>query len=395
MSEEEGSENILMDLMPLTVAYFLVNFGGWLWYALWGKYLVLDLGFSGSDLGLVMTLHNLFYALATLPSGKLADVMDSRWILFAGALIYAVGVFMLAFSRDFTLIALVCVLMGFGEGAFFTSATIYAVRRGGLGRAGMSYGFVSSAGLLGEVLGSLASGYLKESLGSKSLFLISFIVIVSTLLPIPLLRREHLTKLMRSKPASLIKILKDHSEFRLLAIGLIFHSIGFNAISSFFSVYAGELDLPDSGIGLVNFAWILSTFAMTMPWSFLADRFESRLILLSHVIFSSLSWLTFAHSWDFGSMIATAVVMGVVGSMDMPARRKLVAELERGYGVGTLIGSLDLITMLSAIPAPMIGGLIYQATGSRLVFWMASLINLLGIPFLLKICRISFARSDA
>ncbi len=384
-----------MDLLPLTIAYFLVNFGGWLWYALWGKYLVLDLGFSGGDLGLVMTFYNLFYALATLPSGRLADVIDSRRILFAGALIYAVGVFTLAFSRDFASIALVCILMGFGEGAFFTSATIYAVRRGGLGRAGMTYGFVFSAGLLGEVLGSLASGYLKESLGSRSLFLISFMVIISTLPLIPLLRREHLTKLVRSKPVSLIKILRDHSEFRLLALGLIFHSIGFNAVLSFFSVYAGELGLPDSGIGLVNFAWILSTFAMTMPWSFLADRLESRLILLSHVVCSSFSWLTYAHSWSFGSLIAAAVLMGLVGSMDMPARRKLVAELERGYGVGTLIGSLDLITMLSAIPAPMIGGLIYQATGSRLVFWMASLINIFGIPFLLKIGKINPARSDA
>lgn len=384
-----------MDLLPLAIAYFLVNFGGWLWYALWGKYFVLDLGFSGGDLGLIMTIYNLFYALVTLPSGRLADMIDSRKILFAGALTYAIGVFTLAFSKSLESMALVCILMGLGEGAFFTSATIYAVKRGGLGRAGMTYGFVFSAGLLGEVFGSLASGYLKEILGSRSLFMISFIVIISALPPIALLRREHLTRLVRSKPASLIKMLRNHLEFRLLAMGLIFHSIGFNAVLSFFSVYAGELGLPDSGIGLVNFAWIFSMFATTMPWSFLADKLESRLILLSHVIFSSFSWLTYAYSWSFESMILAAAVMGLVSSMDMPARRKLVAEIERGYGVGTLIGSLDLITMLSAIPAPMIGGLIYQAAGSRHVFWMATLVNLLGIPFLLKIGRVNLARSGA
>jgi len=55
---ERSIEGALVDLIPLTVAYFLVNFGGWLWYALWGKYLVLDLGFRGDDLGFFMMIYD-------------------------------------------------------------------------------------------------------------------------------------------------------------------------------------------------------------------------------------------------------------------------------------------------------------------------------------------------
>ncbi len=392
---ERSAEDALVDLIPLTIAYFLVNFGGWLWYALWGKYLVLDLGFRGDDLGFFMMIYNLFYALATLPSGRLADIIDSRKILFSGVLLYSVGVLLLAFSTGFSSISLVCALIGFGEGVFFTSATIYAVRRGGLSRAGMTYGFVFSMGLLGEVLGSFASGYAKETLGSRSLFILSFAIIASTLPLTFLLRRERLVRLVERKPANLLRILRDHPEFRLLALGLVFHSIGFNAIFSFFSVYAGELGLSDSEIGLVNFAWLLSTFLMTMPWSILADRVENRLILVGHLALSSASWLAYIHSWDFRTIILAAAFMGFVSSMDMPARRKLVAELERGYGIGVLIGSLDLITMLSAIPAPIFGGIIYQAMGSRIAFWIASIINLLGIPFLLRIGGASRGREYA
>ena len=391
---ERISKRALLDLFPLTVAYFLVNFGGWLWYTLWGKYLVLDLGFSGGDLGLFMMIYNLSYALATLPSGRLADVIDSRKILFAGALTYSIGVLILAYSTEFWLIAAVCFLMGLGEGAFFTSATVYAVRRGGLSRVGMTYGFVFSAGLLGEVFGSLVSGYLKEAFGSRTLFTVSSLIMFSTLIFVPMLKRERLPKYVERRPKALLRILRDHPGFRFLALGLVFHAIGFNAISPFFSVYAGELGLPDSSIGLVNFAWLLSTLSTTIPWSLLADRLESRLILIGHLALSFASWLSYAYSWDFMSLVAAAVFMGFVSSMDMPARRKLVAELERGYGIGTLIGSLDLITMLSAIPAPVLGGLLYQSVGLRYVFWIASTINLLGIPLLMKIKGSASARSN-
>ena len=74
-----------------------------------------------------------------------------------------------------------------------------------------------------------------------------------------------------------------------------------------------------------------------------------------------------------------------VSSMDMPARRKILAEIADGRGVGTIIASLDLITSTTSIPGPMIAGFLYSYVGVLGIFWIGSLINLVGALFLLKI----------
>ncbi|MCD6341521.1 MAG: MFS transporter [Thaumarchaeota archaeon] len=384
MSREDVKSSVLTTL-PLTVVYLLINFSAWLWYALFGKYLVLDLGFEGGALGAVMMLYNLSYAVSALPAGRFSDIIESKKILLAGILIYSVGIFFMSRSLNFPSMAVSCIIAGVGEGVFFTSATVYAVKKGGVRKVGMIYGFVLSSGLLGEVLGSLASGYTKEYFGGQALFLISCLIALATSPLILFLKELPKTNGSRSSSTGLIRLPRSHKGFRLLALGLIFHGIGFNMISPFISVHAGALGLNDKSIGFVNFTWLLSTMITTLLWSILADKIGGKLILAGHLIFSFASWATYAHSWNFATLIYAAVFLGIVSSMDMPSRRKLVAELESGQGIGVLIGSLDLLTMLSSIPAPMLGGAIYQAAGVVTLFWIASIINSIGVPFLLKV----------
>jgi len=384
---KETTKSLILTTLPLTAAYLFICFSIWLWYSLFGKYLILDLGFRGEELGAAMMLYNLSYALSTLPSGRLSDVIDVRKILLAGIVAYALGILLMAYSATFLLIGVACVIAGLGEGTFFTSATVYAVKRGGISRVGMVYGFVMSTGLLGEVLGALASGYVKEYLGVQMLFILSAL---TALIATPFLLALKSLQSRRSdsrKQSSfnVLKLLKEHKNFRLMAVGLIFHAIGYNMTASFISVHAGELGLADSEIGFVNFTWLASMTATTMPWSFLTDRIGGKIILAGHVLFSSISWMAYASTWNFAAIVCAAIFMGVVASMDMPARRKLLAELESGQGIGTLIGSLDMLTMLSSIPAPILGGIIYQLSNLQALFLAASAVNLIGVPLLLRV----------
>jgi len=382
---KEAAKNLILTTLPLTASYLLISFSMWLWYSLFGKYLVLDLGFRGEELGVAMMLYNLSYALSTLPSGRLSDLIDARKILSAGVAVYALGILLMAYSKVLPLIGVACVVAGLGEGVFFTSATVYAVKRGGVSRVGTIYGFVFSTGLLGEVLGALASGYVKEYLGVQMLFILSALTALIAA-PFPLLLKGlQVGEGGSSSSFNLINLLKRHRGFRLMAVGLIFHGIGYNMIASFISVHAGELGLADTEIGLVNFTWLASMTATAMPWSVLTDRIGSKMILLGHVLFSSISWMAYATAWSLVGIICAAVFMGFVAAMDMPARRKLLAELESGEGIGALIGSLDMLTMLSSIPAPILGGMIYQASNLQILFLTASAVNLLGVPLLLRV----------
>jgi len=104
-----------------------------------------------------------------------------------------------------------------------------------------------------------------------------------------------------------------------------------------------------------------------------------------HLITSFASWMFYAYSWSPVVIMISAILMGIVSSMDMPARRKILAEIADGRGVGTTIASLDLITSMTSIPGPMIAGFLYNYVGVLGIFWIGSLINLVGALFLLKI----------
>lgn len=383
----ESFENLVALTIPVAVLHLLLNFSGWLWYTLLSKYLIVDLGFSGNELGLVMTLYNLSFAVSVLPAGILSDVIMSRRVLMVGALACAFGTLIMAFSRDVVAMSLACLIIGVGDAFTLTAITVHTVKSGGVRHLATLYGFVLWAGTIGELLGSFMSGYVKEYFGSQVLFVLSSI---TSLFPLPVLllvrerpREERPAKLI--SPANPLKLLRFHDILRLLMLGLIFHSVGYQMFFPFISVHASFAGLADREIGMINSAILFSTFLVTLPCGILADKIGSKLMLLGHVLLSSASWMLYGLSSDLASVFLAAAFLGAVNAMDYPSRRRLLVEASGEEAVGTLIGTLDFFITLFSIPGPIIGGALYELIGLSGVFWIASLINLASIPFLLRI----------
>ncbi|MDW8021998.1 MAG: MFS transporter, partial [Nitrososphaerota archaeon] len=349
MSREEF-ESLIAFTVPMAALYFLISLGGWLWFTLFGKYLIMDLGFSGEELGFVIMAYNLFFAISTFPAGILSDTIESRKILFSGIAICSLGVLIMAFSLSAVTMAIACAIVGIGEGLSFTSITVHTIKSGGVRRIGTLYGFVLWVGSLGEILGSIMSGYVKEYLGSQSLFLLSSAISVSSL-PLLALVKERPRRRRSIEPlTNPFRLLRSHNPLRLMTLGLVFHTIGYSMLFPFISVHAGLIGLADREIGIINFAIFSSAFLTTLPWGILTDRIGSKSILVNHVFLSSISWITYALSGDLSSIILAAAFIGVVNSMDLPSRRRLLAETSGKEGIGTLIGTLEFFTMLSSIP---------------------------------------------
>lgn len=383
----ESFENLVALTIPIAAIYLLLNFSGWLWYTLLGKYLIVDLGFSGNELGLVITLYNLSFAVSTLPAGILSDVIMSRRVLVIGALACAFGTMIMAFSRNVAAMSLACLIIGVGDAFTLTAITVHTVKSGGVRHLATLYGFVLWAGSIGEFLGSFMSGYVKEYFGSQALFILSSITSLFSI-PVLLLVRERSREKYPTKSIPLVsslKLLRFHDILRLMMLGLIFHTIGYQMFFPFISVHASFAGLADREIGVMNFAILFSTFLATLPCGILADKIGSKPMLLSHVLLSSVSWMLYGLSNDLSSVFLAAIFLGAVNAMDYPARRRLLVEASGEEAIGALIGILDFFITLSSIPGPMISGAIYELTGLSGIFWIASLINLASIPFLLKI----------
>ena len=368
-----------------TLAYLLAECSTWLWYSLFGKYLIKDLMLSGEVLGVIMTLYNLSYAVSVLPAGRLSDRFGRRKVMAFGLILMGFSVIIMAYTRDPIILSVACFISGMGYGSFIVSVTAYTVEKGGVKRAGVVYGIALSGGLLGDVIGSFVGGSVKELFGSNILFLLSSIMSFLAIIPTILLKGDQSSTDSPGSSLSIKSLLVEDENFRSLSIGLIFHAMGFNILFPFISVHASNLGLSDYGIGIVNSTWTLSMVFTTVLWGILTDKIGGKGILTWHLITSFASWMFYAYSWNFAIIIVSAIFMGIVSSMDMPARRKILAEIANGRGVGAIIGSLDLITSTISIPGPMIAGILYNYVEVLGIFWIGSLINLIGVLFLLKI----------
>ncbi|RLG00811.1 MAG: hypothetical protein DRN49_02440 [Thaumarchaeota archaeon] len=368
-----------------TIAYFLVGCSVWLWYPLFGKYLIKDLMLSGETLGIIMTAYNLSFAISALPAGRLSDRFGRRRVMTLGLILMGLSAIIMAYTKDPIILSIACLIYGTGYGSFIVAVTAYTVEKGGVKRTGTVYGVALSGGLLGNVIGSFMGGSVKQLFGSEALFLLSSLISFSAIIPTIILKGDKSKTSSEESSLSVKTLLVKDRNFRYLSIGLIFHAMGYFMLFPFISVHASDLGLSDYGIGIVNSTWILSMVFTTVFWGILIDKFGGREILIWHLITSFPSWIIYVYSWDFAIIILSAVIMGIVSSMDMPARRKLLAEIAKGREVGAIIGSLDLVTNVVSIPGPMIAGILYNYVKVSGIFWIGSLINMIGVIFLLKV----------
>jgi MFS family permease len=134
--------------------------------------------------------------------------------------------------------------------------------------------------------------------------------------------------------------------------------------------------------------WNAGLALAQIPSGHMTDRFGARPLLLTHFVLSSFSWVFYALSWNLESGIATVFFFGIVGALDMPARRTIMIEYATAEnGKATIIGSLDAITGVVGIVGPLIGGILWAQIGYAAPFNLASFVNLFACVPLIAIMR--------
>ena len=141
--------------------------------------------------------------------------------------------------------------------------------------------------------------------------------------------------------------------------GLLVDSFGFNTV---------QLGLMSTLFGL---SWGLSQ----MPVGWLMDRFGRKPFLLLSQIASMAVMAGYFLSRDFAVFLLLQAVSGLGHAMWIPAQIAMVTERVPAERRSSAIGKLSTFPMLFGIPAPYIGGLIYEAFG----FGAPMLIRLLSL----------------
>jgi MFS family permease len=132
----------------------------------------LDLHFSDTQTGILLSAFFWTYACMQIPVGWLAERFGAHRVLAVGLTLWASATILVGFAHTFTALLLLRLLLGLGESAGFPCASkllASAVPPKGLGQAN---GIVAFAYLFGPAVGLYAGGWLMAQFGWRSAFFV-------------------------------------------------------------------------------------------------------------------------------------------------------------------------------------------------------------------------------
>lgn len=374
-------------------AMILANLGGNMYGPLMSLY-VRDLGASVEQIGLFFTLSSIIPLALQILGGYISDVLGRLRAIAIGSV---VGIFtyvalLLAPTWQWLLLAMAFAavtgsLVGPSFDAFIAENSSEENRARTFGVSQALFGIVG-------VAGPLAGGFLANSYGFKSMLLVAgFLYILATIIRVGMAR----VAARNSKEAHPAKLsfssLKDNlgTMFGLLAAGGVVtwilitdgvRDISFALSMNFLTVYMQDFaHLNLTQIGLTNSVFGLMAMMSTIPGGWLADKAGERVgialgFLLVAASLAMLIFLPVGPLWQYAAGWGVAGTgVGVLQPAYMSLISKAVPQKVRGTAFGLFSASVGLVSL----PAPMIGGWLWQTVNPQFPFVVTIVVCVLSV----------------
>jgi predicted MFS family arabinose efflux permease len=358
-------------------------------FGLWMQPVTLERGWTRENFAFALAVQNLAWGLAGPVAGGLADRFGAMRVLLVGAVLYALGLVLMAVSTTtgaFTGSA--GLLLGMAQ-----SGTTYAVVYGVIGRQvpaekrSWAMGVTAAAGSFGQFLMVPLESNLISHLGwQNALFVLACMAAI--IVPLAFGLREPPAAAHTGPKQSMVEALREamaYPSFRLLMAG--YFVCGFQVV--FIGVHLPSY-LKDKGLGpevatgalmLIGLFNVFGTYAAGA----LGQRLPKRHILSAIYLARAVVITVFLNvAVTPTSVYLFAATMGFLWLSTVPPTNAIVAQIFGVRYMSMLGGFVFLSHQLGSFLGAWLGGKLYVATGSYDVVWwlaialgvFAALINL-------------------
>ncbi len=332
-------------------------------------------GFDRETFALAIAFQNLLWGLGQPFAGAIADRYGAGRVLAVGGLVYAAGVALMAHSTSpgaLTLTGGVLVGLGVAGGSFTIVIAAFA-RLVSPDRRSWAMGLATAAGSMGQFLfAPLGQAFISKYGPITALTLLSGILLLVPILARALIGRgddEDLGADLSARQA--LHAALTHPSYLLLACG--FFVCGFHI--AFISVHLPPF-LTDQGFSKGLAAWALSLIGLfnvigAYTSGILGGHYPRRLLLSGIYLGRGLAFTMFLLlPVTTASVLVFSALMGLLWLSTVPLTSGLVALMFGTRHVGMLFGVVFLSHQIGAFAGALLGGTIYQRTGSYDTMWM-------------------------
>ena len=343
-------------------------------------------GWGRDVFALALAIQMLLWGACQPFAGAVADRFGAMRVLSGGAILYAIGLVLMAYSQTPAMLQFTAgVVLGFGiAGSSFT------VVLGAFGKLlperwrSFAFGAGTAAGSFGQFLFSPIAVGLIDGFGWQHALLI-FAAIVLVIIPLTLAltvpsgQGDSGSAAHQSIKHALTEAL-SHRSYLLLVLG--YFTCGFQL---FFITVHLPAYLVDRGLPAEIGAWTIGVIGLfnvvgSLSSGWLSDRMPKRYLLA--LIYSMRSLAVFAFislpTTPVSSVIFGAVI-GLLWLSSVPPTNGLVAVMFGTRWLTMLAGVAFFSHQVGGFLGVWLGGLVYERTGSYdLIWWLSILFGLLS-----------------
>ena len=377
-------------LTPVLIAGCLIVLVGFAIRASFGVFqipIAEEFGWARSEFSMAIAIQNLFWGIGQPIFGAMAERIGDRKAIVLGAVLYALGLVLSAFSTTPFALQSLEVLVGLG-----VAGTGFGVILAVVGRASsdenrsMSLAIATAAGSAGQVVGPPAAEALLTIMPWQSVFFVFAAAILSVLVLLPMMRSPAVSKveLQESMGTVLKRAFKDPS-YALIFMGFFSCGYQLSFVTAHFPALVTEMCGPISQGSVLHSLGITTTSALgaiaigvigffniggTLFAGWLGKRYSKKYLLAGIYAARTVTAAAFILSpITPASVLVFSAVMGALWLATVPLTSGLVAHLYGLRYMGTLYGFVFLSHQLGSFVGVWLGGRMYDLTGDYVLVW--------------------------
>lgn len=346
------------------------------------------LGVKTAVIGLIEGLADSTATLLKMLSGWLSDRLGKRKpLVLAGYALSSLSKPLFYFAQSWPFVMVLRFLDRVGKGVRTSPKDALIADSTEAGRQGRAFGYSRAMDPLGAVLGLLTAAGLIALGGTavrtmtqgtfRSLVLLSAVpALLGVALVAAFIRDRGPAEAKRTLPSLSLKGF-DRRFRRFLGIMIVF-TLG-NSSDAFLILRAQQLGLSLVDILLMLAMFNLVTTLIAYPAGALSDRIGRSKVIIAGWVFYGLIYLGFAFASRAWQVWVLYTLYGAYYGATEGAARALVADVVTDSGRrGTAYGLYNMAVGVSALPASLLAGILWQTLGPAAPFLFGAGLSLLA-----------------
>ncbi len=386
-------------LLLFMFAMILANLGGNMYGPLEALYLK-DLGATIANIGLFYTLSQIIPLALQILGGWVSDSLGRLRAIAIGGVVGVVVYVPLILADRWEWVLVASALSAMTRALVGPSFDAYIAEKSTPENRGKLFGITQTLFGVVSVIGPPVGGFLVEAMGFKGMLMVAGgLYFIATLIRIGMAREA--SRSAESKPAKLtfsglkgnlgaiVGLILSGGLFTWILITDGVRDIFFNMSFSFMSIYMEDIaSLSIGQIGIMSGIFGIAMMAVMIPAGWLADKVGERVNIAAGFLFMFVSIGMIAilppasDPWLYGlGWVIAGIGVGLVTPAYQSLISKAVPQRLRGVAFGLFSTSLGLVSL----PAPMIGGWLWENVNPQFPFYLTAFASLLAIiPVWLK-----------